>query len=295
MGDHHDFYECVLSLIPHLEIDQELNRPVIDRLVRSTNEANAFFFGKESEGKTTLGGFGLVNFPFYSFGNVKSYFHLEYRELVIFAIYRSLMSHEITFLDIGGNLGLHSLLVSKLPHKEILYFEPDNEHFSAAQYRFQLNNVSSSVVMHRVALSNYRGEGEFVRVLDNTTSSHLSNASRTPYGPLERTKVDVRRFSDYLNGQEQYLAKIDVEGTEAELLSDLSETHWNNLSCVVEITNELNAREIFRMTKRNHVNVFSQKTSWRKAKRVSDLPWRYDEGSVLLTRHLSRNDIFKSL
>jgi len=293
MRKYHDLYECVFSLIPNLELDRESSESIIQTITGVTEDANRAYFGEHSKGQTTLGRFGSVIFPFYSFGNVKSYFHLEYRELVIFAIYQSLMSEEVNFLDVGGNLGLHSLMVSKLPHKSISYFEPDRKHFDAAGLRFRMNRISKKVAMHNVAISDYDGKGDFVIVLDNTTSSHLMNPSRNAYGPLEHTSVSVRRFSDFLKKKQKYLAKIDVEGTEADLLKDISKTQWNCIDCIVEITNDPNAQEVFRMAKRNQLTIYSQKISWKKVRTISDLPNRYDQGSVLISKHLAREQIFR--
>lgn len=293
MNNKYDLYEFVFALIPRLELSRDKNSILIEELTNFINNSNRINFGDGSKGTANLGKFGKIRFPFYSFGKVKSYFHLEYRELVIFALYRSLMNEKINFLDIGGNLGLHSIIISKLPHKKILFFEPDKEHFKAAHNRFRLNRITSKVKTYNIAISNFTGVGEFIRVMDNTTSSHLKNESRSAYGPLNFTKVQVNKLTDFLTINEKYLAKIDVEGAEGDLLDNLNADFWENFDCIVEITNEINAKKIYKLAYKNKLNIYSQKISWNKVKRISDLPFRWDEGSVFISKKTTREKLFR--
>ena len=285
-------YTKIIESVPQLELEQSKFDKEIASAQDLINELNYRYFGPNSTGRATLGKFGSVIFPFYSFGKVYSYFHFEYRELVLFCIYSSLLKPGIDFLDIGGNLGLHSIIASKLTKSGIYYFEPDPIHFSEALKRFTLNKVNTRIKTYRVAISNFNGTSEFVSVKDNTTSSHLSNSGKIPYGPLETFTVKVNKIQEFMKPSQKYLAKIDAEGSEFKILNGVSSGQWDNLNCLVEITSKEIGFEVLNFTKHQNLKIFSQKISWNEAKSGEDIPHNYKEGSILITRNLKRSDIF---
>jgi FkbM family methyltransferase len=229
-----------------------------------------------------------IVFPFYSFGNVKSYFHMEYREMVLFAIYRRILDGYSRFLDVGGNLGLHTIIAGKFSTCELFYIEPDPVHYSEAATRFVLNGMNQRVKTHNVAASNFDGMANFLRVIDNTTGSHLMGSKSNTYGPIETFQVQVSRLNGYIAERGRTFAKIDIEGAEVDALKSLSEEDWENFDCIVEITDSNSAKEILVLAESYKLSVYSQKISWNVASKVEDLPQRWDQGSVLISKNLTR-------
>jgi len=78
-----------------------------------------------------------------------------------------------------------------------------------------------------MAMSDKTGEMEFVRVLGNTTGSHLSGAKQNPYGELERFPVRVEAFRPLMAGAD--LIKLDIEGHEKEVLLSTRREDWKDL------------------------------------------------------------------
>ena len=70
--------------------------------------------------------------------------------------------------------------------------------------------------MVQAAVSDQPGEAEFVRVLGNTTGSHLAGAKANPYGKLERFAVPLVPLADMTEWAD--LIKIDAEGHEANMI-----------------------------------------------------------------------------
>lgn len=280
-------YDFTLSLIPRLESDVDKYDKIIQKVSELVLEMNKNLLGENLEGKFEIFNSGKILFPYYSFGSVKSYFHLEYRELVLFAIYRKILGGYSRFLDIGGNLGLHSIVASKISRCQVFYFEPDPSHYEEAERRFEINNLKK-VVMNKKAISNFEGKAFFVRVLDNTTSSHISGSKANPYGPLEKFEVSVSAMSAFIAEKGRTFAKIDIEGTEVDALKDLSFSDWERFDCVAEITDKNSAKGIMEIARLNNLFLYSQKISWNVASDLEELPHRWDQGSVLISRSLKR-------
>lgn len=283
-------YDVVLSLVPILEVNLEKYNEIIRKISSFVDELNHDLLGEDAIGSFDSTDFGTIHFPYYSFGSVKSYFHLEYRELVLFAIYKKILSNYSRFLDVGGNLGLHSIVASKLSNLEIYYLEPDPIHFKEAARRFEMNNVSSKIHMYDVAVSNFDGLASFVRINDNTTGSHLSGSKSHIFGPTETFEVNVSRLSKFVPRFGRVLAKVDIEGAEFDALSDLSDEDWERFDCLVEITDIQSAQQIMELATLRRLKVYSQKISWKVVSELTELPHRWDQGSVLISRTLEREN-----
>jgi FkbM family methyltransferase len=284
----HDF---AMDAALFLEENRELNKEILEVLDKYLFSENSRLLGDVGVGKIHLKGIGLIDFPFYSLGKVKSYFHLEYRELVLFCMYRKLNHLYTHYLDIGGNIGLHSIITAKASNCDISFFEPDPIHFEEAKRRFEANNILSRVKMFNYAISDFEGKSRFVRVKDNTTASHLSGAKSSPYGPLEDLMVDVSTLDLQIRVDEHTLGKIDIEGSEARALSSVSPRKWGYFDAFVEVTDTKNAIEIFELSRDLNLNVLSQKISWGVVKNVEEMPINYKEGSIFISRNLHTKDL----
>jgi hypothetical protein len=79
------------------------------------------------------------------------------------------------------------------------------------------------------------------------------------------------------------LAKIDIEGHEAALLSGLPHETWHSTDAVLEVGSEANAHQIFDYFKGSSVNLFAQKIGWRRVTSVADMPVSHRDGSLFIT------------
>ncbi len=224
--------------------------------------------------------FGDLNFPYHNMGAIDSLNLFDLDELIIFSFYWTNRTRYRKVLDIGANLGLHSIILSKCGFK-VLAYEPDPKHFEILRRNFALNNCAH-IEAFEVAISNVAGEREFVRVLGNTLSSHLAGSKPNPYGELERFPVKVEAIGNILSGAD--LLKVDVEGHEKEILLAIDPAHWPTMDALVEVQNENNARYLFGHFMSLGVNLFSQKINWQKVCYLSDMPMSYHDGTLFVTR-----------
>lgn len=226
-----------------------------------------------------LGGFGKIVLPYYKMGAIDTLDLFGLDELIIFSFYWANRNRYKKVADIGANLGLHSILMSRCGW-QVSSYEPDPIHAGLLRRNLKLNNTTS-VELFEAAVSDKPGTLEFVRVLGNTTGSHLAGAKSNPYGELERFPVDVFAIDSIMSSVD--LVKMDVEGQEKTIILATNATHWKNTDMMVEIGTEEHARAIFDHLNSLGVNAFSQKHGWQQVTSLESMPTSYKSGSLFVS------------
>lgn len=249
----------------------------LDRVMRYAFREAAPLF--EESKPVCVGELGEIILPYEKMGAIDSIDLFGVDELILFAFYYRNRGKYRKAADIGGNIGLHSIIMSKCGIETQIY-EPDPMHFDKLTRNLKLNNALNSRPF-KAAVSDRNGRTEFVRVLGNTTSSHLAGAKTKPYGELERFEVEVLDIKEISSQVD--LLKVDAEGHEVVILNAIPAAHWGRLDAFVEIGTTENAEALWRHFHAISVNIFSQKCGWEKAKCLEDLPKSYKEGGVFLS------------
>lgn len=226
----------------------------------------------------TFGPFGELAFPYHAMGtkNTLDLFGLD--ELIIFAFYWANRNRYRCTLDIGANVGLHSIMMAKCGFA-VTAFEPDPRHFDWLTENLRLNQCPT-VQPVQAAVSDHEGQMEFVRVLGNTTGSHLAGA-KDPYGELERFPVWVESIAKHLVGVD--LMKIDAEGHEPEILFAAPMEALKHCDVILEVGSAKNAERIFQHFQKTNVNLFAQKIGWNRVLKLDQIPTGHREGSLFLS------------
>ena len=226
-----------------------------------------------------FGPFGKISFPYFKMGAIDSLDLFGLDEMIIFSYYYNNRNRYKRVSDLGANIGLHSILMSKSGY-QIEAYEPDPKHIEMIEKNFKLNSVDS-VNLNQVAVSDVQHKTKFVRVLENTTSSHIAGSKDNPYGDLETFDVDVVSVKEILKNSD--FIKMDVEGEEAKIISSTTKENWENVDMILEVSTESNKKVIYDHLKSIDVNMFSQKLAWKKVQVIDDLPASYKEGSLFIT------------
>lgn len=225
----------------------------------------------------SFGPFGQIHLPYVKMGRIDSLDLFGITELIIFAFYWQNRNRYKKVLDIGANIGLHSILMDRLGW-EVKAFEPDYEHFQHLTANLNAN-MSDNVKPYMSAMHTQSGEMNFVRVMNNLTGNHLEGY-KDSYGPKETVivpTVDCRSFFTWSD-----LAKIDSEGNEADLLMTITARQMTKLDIIVEVRNEKNAKYIFQHFQRLGVPMWSQKNGWFPVERLEQMPHVNREGSLFI-------------
>jgi FkbM family methyltransferase len=147
----------------------------------------------------------------------------EYSEGEV-ALFRAVVKKGDTVLDVGANLGAHSVALANLvgPHGRVIAFEPQRLLFYCLCANVALNNLHQ-VLCHQAAA----GETDttiFVPELHPEKEQNFGSLELTQEHPTTQGQlVPVRRIDDLRLATCHFL-KIDVEGMEQKVLAGAIET-----------------------------------------------------------------------
>jgi len=163
--------------------------------------------------------------------------------------WRELSKRSTYIFDIGANTGIYSLVAKSLnPKAEIHAFEPLVRIYKILEANIQLNNLNSpdaAIKAHRVALSDYSGQGKMydLPVEHMYTASLNRNVHAERGQPMQSVQevVDVLRLDDFMRQEKIQgldLIKIDVESHEPAVLRGMGECLRKfHPSLIIEIWN----------------------------------------------------------
>ena len=231
-------------------------------------------------GSVPLGPLGQVPFSFVDMGSISSVDLFGLDELIIFSFYWVNRHRYRKVVDMGANVGLHSLVLALMDF-DVEAYEPDPHHVMLLNSHLGRARVEKEVCVHEAAVAPESGRLSFVRVLGNTTGSHVAGAKENAYGGLERLEVDAVAVMDTINGAD--LIKMDVEGLEAALLTSLGSDDLRTVDILCEVGTQENAEMIWRHFGGTSTRLFTQKAGWKEAETVADLPTSYREGSLFIS------------
>jgi len=234
---------------------------------------------KGKSGNESFEPFGDLHFPYREMGAINTIHLFGLDELIIFSYYWANKSRYKNVADLGANIGLHSLIMDRCGFS-INSFEPDPIHVGIFQENIA-NNKSVNITINQKAISDKSETVDFIRVLGNTTGSHLAGAKEDPYGELETFSVETCDINEVLLDND--FVKMDIEGQEATAILSTKKDTWANVEMILEVGTEKNAKIIFEYLNEINVNMFSQKTGWNKVSDLADVPTSYKQGSLFLS------------
>jgi FkbM family methyltransferase len=133
-------------------------------------------------------------------------------------------------VDVGSNLGAMAISVA-LRNRDIRItcVEPNGRACELLRQSLVLNRVSDRVIVVEAVAGDRDGEIGFEE--GGSTTGHVA-----PNGAVVKPMIDFARLVDDHAAQGRCLVKIDVEGFETELLSNLGRVkHLANLALLVEV------------------------------------------------------------
>jgi len=234
----------------------------------------------------TLSPLGEVNFTLVEMsdspggGGISSVDLFGPDEMILFAFYWMNRSRYRTVVDLGANLGLHSVVLAKMGFT-VHSFEPDPVHVQHLERHIRANGVEGTVEIHEAAVSTKSGDVEFLRVQGNTTGSHILGTKPNPYGGLDRFTVSGVSIHEAIDAAD--LVKMDVEGSEAALICELAPSTFATREILCEVGSAASAESIWGHFFGTQVHLFSQKHGWAKARSADDLPAHHSEGSLFVS------------
>lgn len=170
----------------------------------------------------------------------------NYNEEFILGIIENFAKLNYSFVDIGANVGVHTLAAASVNSKiDVFSFEPEPDNFLELIRNIQVNNFSN-IIPFKIALGN-----EITNTLLNvndgwntgkhTLKNHITNLKRQVNVPV--LKLDL--FQESLLNK-NILLKIDVEGFEKEVLEGSNEilSRSKNIVLIIELISAINGKDI---------------------------------------------------
>jgi FkbM family methyltransferase len=128
-----------------------------------------------------------------------------------------------TIVDCGSNIGISILFFKRLyPQSKIIAFEPDPQTFETLQANIRDNGLSD-VDCHQIALGDFDGNIDLYQAEDESRSDLRMSTFHERMPTKRKVTVPVRKLSNFIENDVDLL-KVDVEGAEVKVLSDLHET-----------------------------------------------------------------------
>jgi FkbM family methyltransferase len=159
-----------------------------------------------------------------------------YPEPHITGLIASQLKAESIFIDIGANIGVHSLFAAAKianPH-QVWAIEPNPHSFARLSTHAKLNQLDA-MQLYQVALGNQNGT---IR-LHNCDDAHVGSTLRN--GGDGGCEVSIQKGDDLfasIPSSAQGICKIDVEGYELEVLRGLQQfiSSHPRISYIIEVT-----------------------------------------------------------
>ena len=143
------------------------------------------------------------------------------------------------FYDVGANIGLYSLTVSKIPSITVIQaFEPVPSNISQLNTNIWLNKKEDYIKVHAYGLSDEENEVSFLENTGNSTGRSRiksTNVNILNANQFIDTTIKVFRL-DALNATKgkNIAIKIDAEGHETQIINGMIDFLKNN-RCVLQI------------------------------------------------------------
>jgi len=154
---------------------------------------------------------------------------MEY-EYMLFLLH--FLKKENTFIDVGANSGVYSILSSKVIGCKTIAFEPNTEAFERLIDNININRIDNKVSPINKGVGSAVGELYFSNDADTENKVSINvrtNTSLVPVTTLDNEMI----ISDAI-----YVLKVDVEGFEMEVLKGARNLlKSGKISCIIIETN----------------------------------------------------------
>ncbi|MDH3228008.1 MAG: FkbM family methyltransferase [Thermoleophilia bacterium] len=186
----------------------------------------------------------------------------------VVAFYRNVIRPGMTVVDVGANVGFHTLHAATLvgPQRRVIAVEPDARNAALIRLSLRLAQEPLPVEVIEAALSDRAGElvltdlGNAANSGARFTHEDLSVLEQLVHGPSPRfERVQALRWDEAHPDVHPDLVKIDVEGFEARVVRGMSRTIERDRPVVVSELAPGNLREIGRVEPAEYLSWFRER------------------------------------
>ena len=155
------------------------------------------------------------------------FFHNNYEKEQVSYLLNHIANKKVTsFIDIGSNIGLYSLILARhLSNLKIYSYEPHFDAFQRFKKNSEINNFQNRISISNIGISDNEGS-LYIKRPQNLGIDQSGGASLSMSG---NDKVSVNTLDNELDLKNEHLAiKIDVEGHEDKVIEGAINLFKNN-------------------------------------------------------------------
>ncbi len=159
--------------------------------------------------------------------------------------------HNGLVLDIGANIGNHTIFFLTKKARKVLSFEPVKDTFNILKRNVEVNDFQNKVNLFNAGVGQTKGKA--VLKYYNSKNIGMSQLSPSQNGDIPILSIDDLNIEERIN-----FVKIDVEGFEAEVIKGMTETLKQNKPLImIEIRDYLFAEinDILQSIGYNHITI----------------------------------------
>lgn len=158
-------------------------------------------------------------------------------EIELQRFFGTLPLHGRTCIDVGANLGLHTVLLGKLvgSHGRVLAFEPELRNCELLEENIARNGLERTVTLLRIAASDKERTLHLQLNSGNFGDHEIVSDSANPRSVQVVTAKPLDSVTDEIPENTVSLIKIDVQGHEGFVLSGMTKTIQRNPDVVIAI------------------------------------------------------------
>lgn len=203
-------------------------------------------------------------------GGRSCYYWGRYSDFAHQSVLRRFLAPGDTYIDIGANIGYHSLFAARIAGTKglVLSFEPNPATYAVLSAHVAINRLSQCRT-YKIALSDTDGEAVLNQLEEHSGTSTFVLPAKAP---LRSVAVPTKRGDDFLRNipfSGNAVLKIDVEGFEQRVLNGLRETLERISVAAVEVTPEWlaklggSAEEVYRFMREAGFRPLIPEVNWR--------------------------------
>jgi len=187
----------------------------------------------------------------HDFSNIAQVIDPEW-EVDLFEYYKNIDLDKIFFIDLGGNIGCHSIFFLKyVKFDKIVYVDPNNKCFELFNQSLSIQNSSkiSDVLSINKAISenngisslkffkNNSGSGSTVDYFGKKDKSAMMHNVESQFNHVEIQNITISEILKNVSEDNNIIIKMDIQGYEPKILLKLSDfiNRYNITHCFFEV------------------------------------------------------------
>jgi len=121
-------------------------------------------------------------------------------------------------LDVGANIGNHTLFLANVVGCRVIAFEPNSELCQAIRRSIELGKLEDRVILHEVGVGEFSAQAHFTKPIPENLGSQSLTIDATGASTIKVISIDSLKLTDKVRA-----IKIDVEGMEESVLKGAAE------------------------------------------------------------------------